>query len=81
MPDLGPWIECNGCGKKSEWDPATASDSKRGVTKRMPEGWIVLNNTVAGTAYFCCEEEKQAFTNSREWYIPPFKPAVKTAQD
>ena len=69
--DFGTSVECNNCGKTAMFRPPTASDQKRGRTRSLPEGWMELPNTVAGTAHFDGKTCQDNWTGSREWYRAP----------
>ena len=65
--DLGLFVECNNCGVKAKWEPPT----KKGDTRSLPTEWVLLKHTIANEAHFCGLVCRDAWTASREWYVPP----------
>jgi len=64
MPDVGPHVECNTCGKTAPWQSVT-----NGV-KRLPPDWHKLEGTTSGTVYFCSALEEQVWKDTRHWQYP-----------
>jgi hypothetical protein len=60
MPDRGSQAECDNCGVRGQY-------TLDGQKKVLPAGWVVLSNTIVGTAIFNTVDCRDAWTNSREW--------------
>ena len=69
--DFGANVECNNCGARAAYLPASEADRKRGKGKSLPMGWLELPNTIAGTAHFDSKNCQDGWTGSREWYRGP----------
>lgn len=64
MPDLGQFLECNNCGKMDPWVAGSR------FQRILPPGWYKLENTIAGTVYFCSDDCRVVWCEHRDWQMP-----------
>jgi hypothetical protein len=62
-----PIVECGNCGMRDMWTEQLSGET---LQKILPQGWVLVGNTLSGDAFFCGQTCERVWKSTREWKAP-----------